>query len=573
MKKYILFALSGLLMTSCLDTEVLPYNVTVGEDMWQMRADVQSMVIGAYQAMESHDAVARMIVWGDFRSDDVTINTNQNITGDANEVYRYLKEMHSGIMDDHNYFADWASLYTVINRCNQVLEKAPAVISIDPSYTEATYNTDKSQMLALKALAYFYLVRTFRDVPYPTEAYFDSSQETDVPQSTPGDILDRCIADLQEAAATPLSASGYGDWRKVGLINKDGIHAILADIYLWRASMTHSAEDFQKCIEYCDLVIESKKATADTGPNSNLMESDYPLIMGADAYKEIFSEGNSSESILELQMQASTYNTGLLELYYKYDGTKSSSIGYGYFKAPIMFSTAMGITAIDGATSPGVFKSTNDYRMYRSVFKSDNADFSDICKIVYNEGDYVSSNSLEFVDRPNSNDVGYTAFSRNWIIYRLTDIMLMKAEALVALSESDTDTKLTEAFELVKAVNDRSLSVATDELTQPTTLSEMEFLVLAERQRELCFEGKRWFDLMRFNYRHSEAADIYKLMSETNGSEIHSDMLSLMVRRYVEGGSSVRGRYSAKKEFMLYFPVYYDELKSNYGLVQNPAYN
>ena len=47
MKKYILFLLTGALMTSCIDTVVLPTDKTVTEDFWKSRDDVTSMVAGA----------------------------------------------------------------------------------------------------------------------------------------------------------------------------------------------------------------------------------------------------------------------------------------------------------------------------------------------------------------------------------------------------------------------------------------------------------------------------------------------------------------------------------------------
>ena len=36
------------MLSSCVDTELLPYNKTVDEDFWQTKADVSSMVNGAY---------------------------------------------------------------------------------------------------------------------------------------------------------------------------------------------------------------------------------------------------------------------------------------------------------------------------------------------------------------------------------------------------------------------------------------------------------------------------------------------------------------------------------------------
>lgn len=564
MKKYILFALSGLFLHSCIDTEVLPYDITISDDMWKTKAQVTQMVKGAYGQMCAEDVVTKFIVWGGFRSDDIVPLANDNALNNGNDTYRYLTEMYSGIMDEYNTFADWSPMYTVINRCNLVLGNAPAVMSIDPAYTESTYSTDKSQMLALRALVYFYLVRTFRDVPYITEAYTLSTQDTDVPLSAPGVVLDNCIADLQEAAATPLSARS----NDVSVINKDGIYSILADIYLWRASMTHNADDYQKCIDYCDLVIESKRALAASDQTGSIPSgSEYPLIKGGSAYQTIFVDGNSLESIFELQMDGSGYyNPALCRFYYNY--SLKSGNEYAYLQAPVMFNES-GETK--DATSTAVFNSNVvDYRQYTSVYEFEFGDASYIAKMILTGVEGPES----FFKRSNRSD--FANLRQNWILYRLTDVMLMKAEALVALAEADGDSRLTEAFSLVKAVNDRSLKDATSSvLTESTAKAEMEYMVLAERQRELCFEGKRWFDLMRYNYRHTEtgAADIYKLMTETGGCAISNDMLNLMTRMYTTGAASIKAKYSSYGEFRLYYPVYNNELKLNYGLVQNPAYN
>ena len=38
-------------MTSCIDTEVLPNDVVIGEDFWKTKDDVTSMVAAAYKEM------------------------------------------------------------------------------------------------------------------------------------------------------------------------------------------------------------------------------------------------------------------------------------------------------------------------------------------------------------------------------------------------------------------------------------------------------------------------------------------------------------------------------------------
>ena len=162
-------------------------------------------------------------------------------------------------------------------------------------------------------------------------------------------------------------------------------------------------------------------------------------------------------------------------------------------------------------------------------------------------------------------------------MYRLTDVMLMKAEALVALSASDSDPQLREAFDLVEAVNTRSMAEgATDLLAYADypTVADMELLVLAERERELCFEGKRWFDLMRYSYRHMQGVDAGSKMADaTSWPDLYTPMLRMVVRKYGDGGQGNAVIYKMRSEPYLYWPVQEREIKVNSLLRQNPAFN
>ena len=97
----------------------------------------------------------------------------------------------------------------------------------------------------------------------------------------------------------------------------------------------------------------------------------------------------------------------------------------------------------------------------------------------------------------------------------------------------------------------------------------MEELVLAERARELCFEGKRWFDLMRYNYRHTATkADLKKKLFE--GYVANSDeFLELALRKYAVPSAM---KTKIRDERYLYMPINQDEVELNPNLVQNPVY-
>jgi hypothetical protein len=155
----------------------------------------------------------------------------------------------------------------------------------------------------------------------------------------------------------------------------------------------------------------------------------------------------------------------------------------------------------------------------------------------------------------------------------------MEAEAKTQLASDDKDvTTLRSAFDLVKAVNDRSLLTGTKDSLAFTNFGSkdaMEQLVLAERQRELCFEGKRWFDLLRYNYRHVTGVDYTKTLAQINESGApfvsnYNKMLSKVIRKYVTGGDAIS--FKLKNEAYLYFPIASNELKINPNLKQNPVY-
>ena len=144
--------------------------------------------------------------------------------------------------------------------------------------------------------------------------------------------------------------------------------------------------------------------------------------------------------------------------------------------------------------------------------------------------------------------------------------MLMKAEALTlqadptnsgSLSDED-NTRLRQAFTLVDAVNRRSYgqSQTASALTfsRYTTKNAMLNLVYDERNRELMFEGKRWFDLVR------------RSMREENTNYL----ISQAGRKYTTNKSAAESKL--KRIDAIFWPYNEEELKVNPNLVQNPAF-
>ena len=563
-------------LTACNDfLTIYPTDRIVGSEFWKTKADVDQMVDGCYQSMISYDIQERAIMWGAFRSDELVKLTDYNDNT--------LDNIAAVNILPTNRYSKWDAFYRVINNCNIVLNHAEDVMAEDPEFTQGDYQVVRAQMLALRSLCYFYLVRAFRDVPYTNHSYEDDSQVEMHEQSTPEVVLQHCLDDLQEARRYIMRSGAYGryDWRNKGYFTRDAVDALMADIYLWRAAISHSSSDYQQAIVCADSVINSKHAFYEFYKEYDITEQEkdiYHLEKGDLAMYTIFNtnQGNSHESILEWQYNGRDNSNVALQNYYYQSGNENS-----YRQTSILMASQIFTTVDQNANNDQgqkIYLSKNDYRFWNNVYNANNEEALQLSirKMVDASGTTVGLTGT--VGEAKSNSRGFREFRQNWIVYRLTDVMLMKAEALVETAANDSDqVVLKQAFDLVQAVNKRSmLKTASDTLKFESFKSkeEMELLVLAERERELCFEGKRYFDLMRYCYRHMEGVDIRQRMADQGAwPELYQPMLKMIIRKYSGGGGEGDAvSYKMKSEPYLYWPIEESETKVNSLLKQNPVF-
>lgn len=613
-------------MVSCVDTVLLPDNKTVEEDFWQTKSDVAMMVNGAYAKMASSTVQKSLIVWT-MRADELNVNTALS-NNELNQVY-------SANIQTTNSFNSWAEFYAIINQCNLVLSKSAEVMDIDPNYLEGDHLNNVAQMKALRSLCYFYLVRAFRDVPLILEPYKQSSQEMNVPQVAPIYVIDQIIADLEEVKDYTLSSQSLSDWTRCGYFTRDGIYALLADVYLWKASVYGDERCYDRCIECCDVIranrdIKNGFMGGGFGSAVETLDDDGFDLNSTSQYYNLFatepSNGNDAESLFEIQF---TDNTGLCNVYNMYANTRNAQ--------PQFYASAT--YAKTGTVDLSVFSQANsvkDVRGFESVygFNGTADEGFMVRKFVAQTGlptNIFGATALSAqtkVERP------YTNYDQNWIVYRTTDVMLMKAEALVqkaALQEkahahlaADLEAANTAEDSLAIAdqmaetiVNIQNMHVQAARYAQivntraridgasdidstkfrstlipntvavsayaayiraiytglTTTNAELEVLVMDERARELCFEGKRWYDMLRYNYRHVEGVNYEMTLAQQGGNFVknYDEMLKLVARKYTSGGGSGVTSKMLTEPY-LYMPIQRSEIEVNSALVQNPVY-
>lgn len=578
-KKFILpgcLALVGL-FSSCSAFDdfltVYPTNQITGEQFWEDKNDLTSVLASCYKQLITSGVANRMFIWGEFRSDNFVLRSES----DEN----LLNIMNANLLPTNSWY-NWATYYKGIGFCNLVLSKGEEVISKDPSFSEGDWKPIAAECKALRALYYFYLVRTFRDVPFNVRASDTSEGARDpMPQVSSQEILTYLINDLESCKDDAMTNYGNMVYNR-GRITRDAVYSLLADMYLWRAAKNSSpdsaakypgqaASDYAKCIECCDYVLTSKiaeykKEQTEYWGEFDASKNEYPILENTtvgriqdEAYNAIFGGKNSMESIFELQYDGTNNVNSIVATYY--GGTSSGSMQAGTLGGSTI------TQAVDTRSdSRQLLYCNTDIRMDEAIYY---VYPSSTVTNTYQVVKYIAS-GIEVLDgtnviaaNNNIDNVNYSGLrakstmNANWIIYRVSDVMLMKAEAIACLY-NEGDPELEEAFNIVAALYERSNPFVEDNYklqfesyNTPTALLE---LVMRERHRELFAEGKRWFDLVRIALRDGNT----------------TAMLSLLTAKYTTNASAIKAKLATLNS--LFAPVYEDEMKVNTALVQNPAW-
>jgi len=536
-------------LTACSDfLDVVPMNEVVLENYWTEKSDVASVLNGCYESLESSDCLTRMALWGEVRSDNLYLGSSVPW-----ELEQVVKE---NILPT-NSFCKWAVFYQTINRCNSVCHYAPLVYELDPNYTYTEMRANVAEATAIRALCYFHLIRTFRDVPFTRQPTIDDTGEFQLPATKFDDVLDSLIIDLEtvkdEAVRRFYTDDNELAYTNSSRITRVAIYALLADLYLWKG-------DWDKCISSCQYVLDFKRAQYEEmlereGSLTDIqLYGDYPLIMerpvgsttSGNVYNQIFGTGNSFES--------------LFELYFRENQSVTNSYVPNYYMRSSSGSVQVGRLAVndeDGfffgelPTTASQLFVKSDCRAYESLH-SVSSSTKAVAKyarqrVSFNTQGTITSASLRLETTERTTDYA------NWVVYRLTDVMLMQAEALIEKGELD------KAFTLINTVNMRANCIANETGTilkqsDYPAQNEMRDLLMEERQRELLFEGKRWYDLVRMARREGNTRSLANTVVKKQ--KVNKDAIKI---KLADANA-------------LYFPYSRDELKVNPNLHQNPAY-
>lgn len=419
------------LLTGCSKTlELTPETEYTASNYWKEASQATAALSGAYNRLQA--ALGNeFISYGEARADNLVLWVSNGATPIA---------LTSNTLNPNLTEARWGTFYTVIKQANLILANLP-LMKAKGLYNgfDSEYNSLVGQAYGLRALCYYYMVRIWGGVPLVISSIDDGTADLRLPRSDSSVIYAQVKKDL-DSAYQYLPSSHATSAKTRANLTKGAVDAMFTDYYMYR-------HDYDNALKHANNVINNSMyklvGLYDAGAN---YYANPTLIDNAD-YTKMFTQGFSTESIFEID-----YNFA--------EGTTS------------------GIAFVYGPSAQ--YKPAVDVR---NIF--DSRDLRPI--VCFNSG---RSTVMKYFEKVGFNSA--TQNDKSIILYRLADILLLKAEVLSYKGSR------AEAFTIVNQIRARA---GADTILSATylnyTQAQADNYIFLERNRELCFEGKRWFDLVR----------------------------------------------------------------------------
>lgn len=488
---YLLVALA-LFTSSCKKVlEQEPKNSTYADVYWQNVRDLKSAIAGNYALVR--DAITsknnRYYMYGEaIAKNYFTIQYNgDGLEGIQNGNFTFQYNVIS-----LGSLGDWTKYYKAIAMSNTILKRVPDVSEDklgDVSNPAQFKNEIIGQALFLRAWTYFMMVRVWGDVPLVTEAYDDPLSAPQLGRSPKAEVMKQIEDDCHAAAALlRWGFTNIGDAKVTA--NKGAVYALLAHLYMWRGTMS-------------DLSLVTPNMTdinsADTSIATLIANGGYTLTDTSDYYQTFI--GRSNEGIFELNMSENTMEGSQesIGMQFLSDTRLKNWNGANprFHVAPSYLNTHFLITP---AQPEGWYWNEP---LWQWEWLDERPAVYDSLDIRYRKNfDYVHSLKPECIKYKNViyRNPGQQLqpyLSNNMIIFRLADMMLLKAE--IALYKNDQDGAI-DIINFFRIRNGAKQTGTPDEnliLEHGMAKEDVMYEYILERGKELYLEGHIFYDMLR----------------------------------------------------------------------------
>jgi hypothetical protein len=514
MKKYIIILLSGfgmlILAASCRkQLDLSPTSSVTDANFWKTADQFDSFVAGVHSIFRNNTSSFQTL--GEMRADifGTDPGSNSTFTGEATQGLERLWTQNLDL--DNAIVTGFGSFYNNIGQLNLLISKLNSTTVV----TTANKNYYLGIAYGMRAYYYYHLYRSWGSVVIQTDPVTGASLDISnlaKAASKADDVMALIKADIDKSITS--FGTDYSFRNSKGYWSKSATLMLKADVYLWTSNrgggVTDAtiAKDALTDIQTNAAGLQLLPSFANVFPTTNRGNNE--IIF---AVRSQLNEANIGGSV-PFVTNSFVPQTSLIVNFYDSLANRQFNAGTdnwgGLLRAPVKISTYRQFKA-------------NDTRALASI------------QPAYTKTGSTYKIAGCFVDKfAGEQSAGLRAIDNDWPVYRYADLLLMKAEAEVALGQ-DPGAEIN----LVRArAYGANYNVGVQGFPHQSIDGNAREAILQERLLEFIFEGKRWYDLRR------------------------------MGDSYVYEHTSL----SPSQAYALYWPIDRTSLTNNRDLTQTPGY-
>lgn len=441
-----IYMASLLLLTSCeKSVDIEPTSVITAASFWKSADDAKGALIGLHDRFRN-TANEHLFVMGELRSDVMTSATAGTVGFD---------KYYNHTLTIANPGPSWLTFYETINQANLILKYVPEITFP----VEADKNRILAQAHTMRAFVYFSMVKTWGGVPIrtePTESYDPATIQ--IARSSVEEVFTLIKSDLDKALQLyPDNTIPTGR----ALWSKPAANVLKGDVYLWTGKVLNGGvSDFNTALTALN---EAKTGDATLLPN----------------YSDVFAYDNKGNREILFAVRYDVIESA--HNYFMYMYLNDGGLAVSPETREMIGTVGSGNT---GNSIMQISKTVRDQFLpedqrrlgtFYEIYNTSNVFFS-----------AITTKGRGVVDN------GTRHFKNDIIIYRYAELLLMIAEAKNALDQ-DPSNEINEVRK--RAFGDE---YANNAFVSGSKEANDE-AILKERLLELATEGKRWWDLIRFD--------------------------------------------------------------------------
>jgi hypothetical protein len=365
--------------------------------------------------------------------------------------------------------AGWDSPFTVVAQCNGLINNMASTI---PGVPQSMVNNALGEAHLMRAVAYFYLVRVFGNVPIVENPLQDINNSESVPTNPISDVYTLIVKDLQFAEANcsvGTAKTGHGD--------SGSASAMLAKVYLYMQKYPDAQKEAEKVIN----------------------SGEFALLP---TYENLFQTAfnNNKESILAMQwISTGGYDYGnSIQASWAYNSSiTGTGDGYAVFGPTIDLQNAFkaeggdtirrhATIMVPGSLYPDLDAASGGYRFpANGSAQNENA---------------AAKKYVVGTPADNGGKSAAQASGNNTYIERYSDVLLIEAEAILG---QESGTAIGTGIPLTASTSNATaltyFNMVRQRVGVPAVTSFTYQDLLLERRLEFALEQDYWFDLCRLD--------------------------------------------------------------------------